>query len=270
MSKIRVATVEYLNSLPFRYGIEESGLVDATLQLATPSECASLLQDGSVDVALIPVGSIARINESLPTSSELKIVTSHCIGAVGAVRTVVLMSDDQLCDIKRIWLDSDSETSVQLLAYLCANHYGISPEWHILSNYDKVRHAEDGDAFMLIGDKVFEHEGEFEYTIDLAEEWISREGLPFTFAVWCVLGDSALSSDDATLSLLDDALTWGVEHTFEALRALRPDVEIEDGYRYLTENIDTLLDNAKQASMSRFLGSRAKISLMNEHEEGKG
>ncbi|MFI3328062.1 MAG: MqnA/MqnD/SBP family protein [Rikenellaceae bacterium] len=266
MAQIRIATVEYLNSLPFQYGIEESGLVDAQLRLATPAECSTLLHSEEVDVALIPIAAIDALNSNLPEDAQLQIVTSHCIGTNGAVRTVTLMSDDELKDIKRIWLDTDSQTSVRLLAYLCKNHFGISPEWHRLTDKKRLAHPKDGDAFLLIGDKVFAHEAEFEFVVDLAEEWVARENQPFVFAAWCVRGDNPVVNEEV-LSNLDEALTWGVEHTFEALQALRPDVEIEEGYRYLTENIDTLLDNAKMAAMKHFLGSKCTISITSNDGE---
>ena len=43
---------------------------------------------------------------------------------------------------------------------------------------------QEGDAFLLIGDKVFDHEDEFIYSYDLAAEWREATGLPFAFAVW--------------------------------------------------------------------------------------
>lgn len=253
MSQVKIASVSYLNSVPFNYGITTSGLIDAELILATPSECSRMLREGSVDAALIPVAALP----TLRAECGVEQITSHCIGASSAVRSVVLVSDERPCDIKRIWLDPDSQTSVRLMAYLSREHLQISPEWHSLTSMDRVKHPHDGDAFVLIGDKVFEHEGEFDYTIDLAEAWIEQTGLPFVFAVWC--GRAELS--ETIVESLEESLTWGVEHTYEAMIALRPDVEVEDGYRYLTENIDPLLDMAKNEGMAKFLSSDLHIDL---------
>ena len=252
--KIKIASVSYLNSVPFTYGIESSQLIDADLTLATPSECVRLFADREVDVALIPSIAIKRLG------IESSIVTSHCIGAVGAVRTVVMMSDEPIDQIKCVWLDGDSQTSVQLLAQLCESHFDISPKWRKLSDMNRLQHPEDGDAFLLIGDKVFSHEGEFEYTFDLAEEWIKMTDKPFVFAAWCA--HEGVSEE--SLEQLEEALTWGVEHTYEALLALRPDIEMEDGYRYLTENIDTLLDSAKRAGVAQFWSSEVQMDLSTE------
>ncbi|MFI3289137.1 MAG: menaquinone biosynthesis protein [Rikenellaceae bacterium] len=251
MSQIKIAAVSYLNSIAFTYGIESSKLIDAELKLAPPVECTALLREREVDMALIPVAAIPSLGE------EFEIVTSHCIGASAAVRTVMLMSDERPEDIKRIWLDTHSQSSVKLLAHLAQHHFKISPKWLLLKDMDRVEHPKDGDAFLLIGDKVFDHEGIFEYNFDLAEEWIEHTGLPFVFAAWCAHKDV----DREIVADLEDALTWGVEHTFEALRELRPEVEIEEGYRYLTENIDTILDSDKYNAMERFWASDSRITI---------
>ncbi len=251
MSKIKIASVSYLNSVPFTYGIQESSCIDAELILATPAECTRMFNAGEVDMALLPVAGMAALN------TPCEVITSHCIGATAAVRTVALMSDEPLSEIERIWLDTHSQSSVKLLAHLCEHHFHIAPEWRLLDDMSRVSHPQDGDAFLLIGDKVFEHEGEFEYTLDLAEEWLNLTSLPFVFAVWCA-GEGV---EEQHIEELEEALTWGVEHTFEALQALRPEVDIEDGYRYLTENIDTLLDGAKRKAMEMFISSQSKITL---------
>ena len=62
MQKIRLASVSYLNALPFNWGLTHgagSGLFELTL--APPAECARLIADGLVDAALIPSIEFARI-----------------------------------------------------------------------------------------------------------------------------------------------------------------------------------------------------------------
>ncbi len=251
MSKSKIAAVSYLNSIAFTYGITHSKLIDAELVVAPPVECTSKLRDGEVDIALVPVAAIPSLGD------DFEIVTSHCIGASAEVRTVVLVSDERPEDIERVWLDTHSQSSVKLLAHLAEHHFNISPKWLLLKDMSRVEHAKDGDAFLLIGDKVFDYEGIFEYSYDLAEEWIKHSGLPFVFAAWCARKDV----DHEIIADLEDALTWGVEHTFEALRELRPEVEMEDGYRYLTENIDTMFDSDKRKAMELFWASQSRITI---------
>lgn len=213
-----------------------------------------MFASGEADIALIPTAAIKSI-EPRP-----RIITSHCIGASGAVRTVVLLTDEPMDEIERIWLDTDSQTSVQLCAQLCATRFGIAPKWHRLNDMSRLQHPQDGDAFLLIGDKVFSHEDEFEYSYDLAEEYIAQTGLPFVFAAWCAQPELSEEVEEA----LEEALTWGIEHTYEAMITLRPDIEVEEGYRYLTENIDTMLDSSKRAAIENFWSSEVKINLTEE------
>ncbi len=255
--KVTIAAVSYLNSVQFTYGIENSGLIDADLKLSTPAECSAMLRNGDVEIALIPTGALDSLEAD---GVDFRIVTSHCIGAIGAVRTVVMVSDEEPNKIERIWLDPHSQSSVKLLAHLCEHHFKISPKWMILNDMSRVEHPQDGDAFLLIGDKVFDHEGIFEYSYDLAEEWQRHTSLPFVFAVWC----ARESVPDEEVEALEEALTWGVERTFEALQKLRPEFEIEDGYRYLTESIDTLFDTQKREALRQFRASQSRITLSNE------
>lgn len=251
MSKLKIASVEYLNALPFTYGVQQSGLIDADLQLVSPAECAEKLVAGEVDMALVPVGALPLLGD------DVSIVTSYCIGATGAVRTVVLLSDEPINKIERIWLDADSRTSVKLLAHLCEHHFHITPEWRLLDDVKRVESAQEGDAFLLIGDKVFDHEGVFEYSTDLAEEWLRHSSMPFAFAVWCARCDV----EEQSIEALEEALTWGVERTYEALRSLRPDVDEVEGYTYLTQNIDPIFDGDKRRAMEMFQASKSLIKF---------
>ena len=80
------------------------------------------------------------------------------------MRTVVLLSNTPIEKVRRIFLDAHSRTSVQLTGYLAAARWKIAPEWYTLDDYSQVAYAREGDAFLLIGDKVFDHEGLFAYS----------------------------------------------------------------------------------------------------------
>lgn len=71
-------------------------------------------------------------------------ITEYCIGAVGPVRTVVLLSDGPVSGVRRVFLDPHSQTSVQLVGYLAAHRWKIAPEWYSLDDYEQLRHAQEG------------------------------------------------------------------------------------------------------------------------------
>ena len=51
--------------------------------------------------------------------------------------------------------------------YLLAKHWKVTPEYYTLEDYAQLGHALPGDAFLLIGDKVFDHEGRFAYSYEM-------------------------------------------------------------------------------------------------------
>ncbi|MDR2890855.1 MAG: menaquinone biosynthesis protein [Alistipes sp.] len=240
--QVSIAAVSYLNTIPFLYGIRHSEGLSARLLLSPPAGCAEAFERRQADIALIPVGGLASLGDS-----DFDIVTSWCIGADGPVRTVVLVSDSPLKKIRRVWLDGHSRTSVALARVLAARHWKITPEWLPLEEYSALDAPQEGDAFVLIGDKVFEHEGRFANTWDLSVEWGAHTGLPFVFAVWV----ARKSVPAETIAALEDALTVGVERVYEAIL----ESEFADrtyAYEYLTQNIDYFFDRQKRAGLQLF------------------
>ena len=167
------------------------------------------------------------------------------------------MSNTPIERVKRIWLDPHSRTSVQLCGYLAQNKWRIAPEWLALSDYAQTERAVEGDAFLLIGDKVFDYEGRFRYTYDLAVEWREATQLPFAFAVWVARKGVSLEVTDA----LQHALTYGVEHIWEAVA--ESNYMGADGgltaYDYLTRNIDFILDDEKHRALKKFWDAGIRI-----------
>ncbi|MFI3286593.1 MAG: menaquinone biosynthesis protein, partial [Rikenellaceae bacterium] len=244
----KIAAVSYLNTIPFIYGIEHEGNFSADLLLLNPADCAQAFASGEVDIALVPAATV-------PTLPLAEVVSGYCIGASGEVRTVVIVSDDPIDQVKRIFVDSHSRTSVQLAGYLAKHRWNIDPEWIEFSDLKQLSQAEDGDAFLLIGDKVFEHEDEFDYTYDLAQEWMALTELPFAFAVWVARKGTSYEVIDA----LEQALEFGVEHLYEAILEYRADESVVESYQYLSENIDFLFDAQKRKALNKFWDSGIKI-----------
>ena len=118
----KITAVSYLNTIPFVYGLKHADNLRAELTLAPPADCARNYIEGKADIALLPAAVV-------PTLRDTHIITDYCIGAVGAVRTVTVMSNHPITAVKRIWLDAHSRTSVQLCGYLAKNKWRISPDW---------------------------------------------------------------------------------------------------------------------------------------------
>lgn len=270
---VRITAVSYLNTLPFIYGIEqrvaassalsarEAGMPlaggDIALSLRVPSLCAASAIEGATDIALIPVAAIPLIPDfqtAGPDSSRFtpQIITDYCIGAEGAVDTVVLLSDTPLADIRRVYLDSHSRTSVQLVRVLAREHWHISPRW--VDFADCSGELGPGEAMVAIGDKVFGLRAghDYAYSYDLAQEWHDfTGGLPFVFAAWVACTEAGLEYAPR----LNEALAYGVGHIAESITGTvnrSRDFDFPQAYHYLTQSIKFNLDDRKRAAMRLF------------------
>jgi len=244
----KIAAISYLNTIPFIHGIERGGNLRADLLLTPPADCVRNFIEGKADIALLS-------SAVVPSLRGAEIITDYCIGANGAVRTVVAVGNTPISKVRRIWLDAHSRTSVQLVGWLAANRWKISPEWLLLDDYALLDNPQEGDAYLLIGDKVFENEGRFAYSYDLAAEWKEQTKMPFAFAVW--VGRKGLSYEihDA----LQHALTYGIEHTYEAIMESRY-ADRPYAYDYLTRNIDFIFNAEKHRALEKFWNYGLKIT----------
>lgn len=238
-----VVAVEYLNTLPFIYGIEHAAdqRLRKGLLMANPAQCAELAADRKADIALVPVGALSSIGNP-------QIITSYCLSTSGAVRTVVLLTDTPIDQLETIYLDSHSRTSVELAKILAAEKWKISPRYidNIPKKIENGEKLNYGEAIVAIGDKVFALEDHFSIKIDLSDHWREMTHLPFVFAVWVALTAEGLAAEQA----LNQALSYGVGNIERAL----PDDPLRPrNLHYLTRSIEYELTDQKRQAMQLFL-----------------
>ena len=110
--KINISAVSYLNTKPFLYGLFQTGIdKEINLSLDIPSLCAQKLENGEVDLGLIPVAAI-------PNLAEAHIISDFCIGTLGPVKTVCIYAQVPIENLTHLYLDYQSRTSVALVQYL--------------------------------------------------------------------------------------------------------------------------------------------------------
>lgn len=243
MDELKISAVSYLNTFPFVYGLMKSGfLKDFRLDLDIPSVCAEKLSKGMVDISLVPVGALTDFK-------KLHFISDYCIGATGQVKTVLLLSQVPLKQIKQIHLDFDSRTSVQLVKVLAEKYWDIHPSWTNLQQGQAIS-GNPMEALVAIGDKTFELRHHYPFVYDLAEEWMKYTGLPFVFAVWI----SREKLPEKVISPFRESLAWGVGHKAESLEFFRDKLPAyEDCLAYLEKNISYQLDAKKQQGLALFL-----------------
>ena len=120
---VRIAAINYLNTIPFIYGLE-ARMAPGTIamQFCTPAESARMLLEDKADVGITPVAVI-------PSLKDPHIVSDFCIGATGKVASVLACSGRPIREVKEIRLDVDSRTSVLLLRWLCREKWHIAPRF---------------------------------------------------------------------------------------------------------------------------------------------
>ena len=175
---IRIGAVNYLNTKPL---IDELQVLAgrAELILDYPSRLADDLENGRLDVALIPIIEYFR-NGSYTLVPEIAIASS------GPVLSVTLFSRVPWLDIRRVALDEGSRTSAALAQVLLRKRYDVRPEVCPLP-LDLAAEQADADAVLLIGDRAMHAclPG-FRFAFDLGQEWHDWTGLPFVYAAWAV------------------------------------------------------------------------------------
>jgi len=174
--KSRIGIVEYLNARPLTDRIDR----DRYDVIADhPSSIAAMLEAGEIDVGLVPVAAILN--------GEHRILAGTCIGAEGAVASVLLVAETPPDQWERIVLDGVSRTSAVLTRVLLAGPLGQrigAVEVVAGAPGSGLPSASGTTAGLVIGDRARDIPAHLTHRIDLAEEWTRWTGLPFVFAVW--------------------------------------------------------------------------------------
>lgn len=248
---IKISIVNYYNTLPFRWALKNSSLLQQiNLQEDIPSNCAQKLKKQEVDLALVPVAILPELN-------AFDIVSNYCIGATGRVDSVKLYAQVPLHQIETIVLDYQSRSSVTLTRILSKEFWNIDPVYKAASPGFE-NHIKGTEAVVIIGDRTFEQNGQHRYEWDLAEEWQKFTGLPFVFAAWVSNGASFPSG---FLNEFDSVLKYGVEHIPDAIAGM-PSTSIKNinPIDYLTQRISYPLTVQKRQGMALFLDKIQRLA----------
>lgn len=243
MPRYTISIVNYLNTLPFLFGLKAKGITEGiTLLEDIPSQCAQRLLRQEADIGLVPVA-------ILPQLPQYQIISPYCLGTEGRVDSVNLYSQCPLEEVEEIVLDYQSMTSVRLTRILCRHFWGIQARFTEARPGFETRIREK-TASVIIGDRTFQLQNKYPTTIDLSLEWKKFTGLPFVFAVWA---STQMKLPETWLTQWNEALAYGLDHISEALRPYEHQYPDFDPYVYLTERISYTFDQAKRTALDKFL-----------------
>jgi chorismate dehydratase len=241
LGKIRVGTVNYLNTKPLEYGLKKQPIRDM-IELVEdyPAHLADMLIQNQIDVGLIPVAAIPRL-------SEYHIVGDYCIGTEGEVASVCLFSEVPVTEIKKVYLDYQSRSSVALLKWLMKESWDNNAELVDARDESFRQEIKGTTAGLVIGDRALEQRKISTFIYDLGLEWKKITGLPFVFAAWV----STKKMTDEFVDIFNKANALGLQHLDEIIAA-NP-FEVYDLRKYYTLHINYNLDQNKRKAMQKFL-----------------
>lgn len=241
MEKIRVGIVNYLNTRPLIYGLHRPPVSDKIILTGDyPSRVAGQLMNDEIDVGLVPVAALKEMK-------EYHIVGDYCIGTEGEIASVALFSEVPVQEIKKVYLDYQSRSSVALLQFLMREYWGINPEVLRAEN-ESYRHEITGTtAGLVIGDRALEQRKLSTFIYDLGSEWRAITGLPFVFAVWA----SRKKLPDEFIREFNEANSVGLKKIDEIAASI-PDA-LYDMKKYYKLHLSYRLDEAKKKGMEKFL-----------------
>ena len=238
--KIKVSAVSYLNTKPLLYGIERHPLIkDIELILEYPALIAQHLREDTVDIGLVPVAAI-------PTIPGARIISDYGIGADGKVASVCIFSKVPIDQVKYVYLDYQSRTSVKL-AQVLLKHYWKKELTFLAAPENYIELIDGETAGVIIGDRALEHLDHFPVIYDLAEHWQMHTGLPFIFAAW--VANKELP--ERFIQQFNEANASGLTHLDRVIE--ENPYPAYDLNIYYKENIRYYLDEEKKKGLALFL-----------------
>jgi chorismate dehydratase len=257
MKPIRLGAVDYLNARPLVYGLEKRADL-FSLRFDPPSHCAVLLHEHSIDVGMIPAIEYCR-------GPEYRIVPGMAIIAARTVASVALFTKMPVSEIRTIAADTSSRTSNALLRILCAERFGIAPEFTPMApDADAMLAA--CDAALIIGDPALYLDPVEKRVekIDLGEEWNSMTGLPFVWAFWA--GRPGAVRPEAVTALAE-ARDAGVKASDAIAAAYCGPARAALGKAYLRDNIQYTLGGREIAGLLMYYQLAARHKLIDAPRE---
>ena len=205
-----------------------------------------MLARAEVEAALVPVIEYQRI-------ADLSVVPGVCVGSRTRVRSVVLVVNDKLDnlrEVRTVALDISSRTSAALVQIIFREFLGFEPEWTVRSP-DVASMLKRADAALIIGDPGMTFSRERIVVYDLAELWREYTGLGFVFAMWM-----ARERNLERVRRIDfkGARDEGLAHVLEIASRYSPVVGLPPAEisSYLLENISFSLDEEMSAGLELF------------------
>lgn len=243
LAPFRVGSVKYLNAVPLTRGLEDE------IIFTTPAELAEKLRRDELDAALVSITEVLF-------SNRYDVLDGIAIASLGEVFSVFLAHRSPIEQVKEVFCDPASLTSVNLLKVLLAER-GLRPEFKPLENYES---AKEKDFVLLIGNPAieFRRASQSHEILDLGAAWFELTELPFVYAVWALRRGM---ENNELRRQLSEARDFGVE-TLDTIIRNREEYDYDFRKDYLGWHIHYHLGSDEKRGIAKF------IELLRKHGFG--
>lgn len=257
MQRVRLACVQYLNTVPLIEGLEKLDGVEVITE--APSRIAALVEAGDADLGLISVIDAAR------SQGRLTMLPVGMIGCDGHTLTVRLCSDVPMDRVRVVHADVESHTSVALCQVILDREFGVRPR---IEPFELRAGHDWPETLLVIGDKAVTLDapaGRYPHEADLGRSWKDLTGLPFVYATWMCRTDDLDSPSVRTAAMVLDRqrrrnasrLGWIV-----SARAARHGWSQEHAGEYLGSVLRYSVGEHEREAVSRFLDECLALDLL--------
>lgn len=254
--RLRVSMIPYLNTVPLTWSLLRQPPENLEFRATVPSECARELEHGRADIGLIPAIEYQRI-------PGLAVLAGPVIASRDRVRSILLLSNKPLEQVRTVAADTSSRTSHALAELILRGRYGAQPRF-CLRAPEPAMMLKECDAAVVIGDPALEyslHPLEGTLTVDMATEWRQWTGLPFVFAFWAM--PQHLATPELA-QLFCQARDRGLEAIpdYCSDEARRRGLPSELALDYLTRCVHFDMDDETRAGLDRFYQLAADYGII--------
>lgn len=182
---IKVGFIDYKNTIPF--GVDSIKGIEIVRDV--PSNLNRLIYEDRIDAGIISSA------EYIQHYYKYFILPDLSISSKDKAMSVLVLSNEPIEKIDKIYLTRESKTSALLVRVVLENFMGLKPE------YRHFNSPKNKDSLLVIGDLALRLKDSFKYSYDLGEMWYRFTGLPFVFALWCVRKEFILTNRQEVMSL---------------------------------------------------------------------
>lgn len=187
--QLRVGNISYHVGEPYHL-LDGLDFVDYEENLAT--ENARKLQEGELDVALIPVAAFAQNGSFVGLDFGL--------GEDGGSRLVRLVSHTPASELETVYVYDDSNASTLLLQLLLHNHWKISPRIIPTTKFLSADRLRPKEGFLIECKEFAEASEQFAVQEDPIGLWHESYGCPWVYLIWATRPGALTHYQDKMMS----------------------------------------------------------------------